>query len=554
MSQDLVPIRRAILSVHDKQGIVELARALRGWNVEILSTGGTARLLQEKLIPVMPIEQLTGVAEMLDGRVKTLHPAVHGGILADRDKPSHMEQLARAGIAPVDLVVVNLYPFEQAANNPDCTLAEAIEQIDIGGPCMLRAAAKNHRHVLTWCEPTYDALLAELKEHDGASCPAFRQAAAARVFARTSSYDALIAQYLGRAAAAESESVLPDLLPLSLRKTRDLRYGENPHQQAALYEQVAAGPASNETSLLRCDPLGGREMSFNNYHDAHAALELIKDISFYLPSQTACVLIKHNNPCGVAVAGEPLEAYRRAYLADTIATMGGVLAINRPVSRVLAEAVLNSLDRWGREAGAHAFLLEVWLAPSFEKDALEYIPQAKPWGANLRCIATGSMSVPRLAEEYDYRRITGGLLVQQRDLSGLDEDDWVTVTRRPPDAQELSDLQLAWLVVKHTRSNAIVIVRDGQVLAVGPGQASRVAACKLAVHLAKENGHGSRLVGAVAASDGYFPFKDGPAVLLAAGIKAIIQPGGSKRDEETIRTCDEAEAAMVMTSSRHFKH
>jgi phosphoribosylaminoimidazolecarboxamide formyltransferase / IMP cyclohydrolase len=431
MSQDLIPIRRAILSVHDKHGIVELARALLGWSIEILSTGGTARLLQASGIPVTPIEQLTGVAEMLDGRVKTLHPAVHGGILANRDVPSHLEQLARAGIAPVDLVVVNLYPFEQAVNKPDCTLAEAIEQIDIGGPCMLRAAAKNHQHVLTWSEPSYDALLAELKEHDGASCLALRQAAAARVFARTSCYDAMIAQYLARAACTQDDHALPDLLPLPLRKKRNLRYGENPHQQAALYEQVVPGPASNETSLVRCEVLGGREMSFNNYHDAHAALELIKDISFYVPSQTACVLVKHNNPCGVAVAGEPLEAYRRAYLADPIATMGGVLAINRPVSRSLAEAVMNSLDRWGREAGAHAFLLEVWLAPSFEAEALEYIPQAKPWGANLRCIATGLMNVPRLVEEYDYRRITGGVLVQQRDLAGLDEDDWVTVTQSP---------------------------------------------------------------------------------------------------------------------------
>ncbi len=554
MTHDLIPVRRAVLSVHNKQGIVELARALLGWNVEILSTGGTAKLLRDNQIPVTPIEKLTGFAEMLDGRVKTLHPAVHGGILANRDMPSHMEQLDKAGIAPIDLVVVNLYPFEQAVSKPDCTLPQAIEEIDIGGPCMIRASAKNHQYVMVWCEPTYDALLAHLNENDGASRLPFRRQSAARVFARTSCYDALIAQYLSRSAAAEQDTALPDLLPVPLRKKHDLRYGENPHQRAALYEQISAGPASNEANLLRQETTGGKKMSFNNYYDANAALELIKDISFHRPNQTACVLVKHNNPCGVATAADPLEAYQRAYLADPAATMGGVLAINRPVNRTLAEGVMNSLNRWGREAGAHAFLLEVWLAPSFEADALDYIRQAKPWGATLRCIAAGPMNYPRLADERDFRPITGGMLVQQRDLTGLDEDEWITVTHRAPDAQELSDGQLAWLVAKHTRSNAIVIVRDSQVLAVGAGQASRVAACKLAVHLAKENGHGPHLVGAVAASDGYFPFKDGPAALLAAGVTTIIQPGGSKRDEETIRTCDEADAVMILTSSRHFKH
>jgi phosphoribosylaminoimidazolecarboxamide formyltransferase / IMP cyclohydrolase len=554
MSQDRIPIRRAVLSVHNKQGIVELARALRGWSVEILSTGGTARLLQDNQIPVTPIEKLTGFAEMLDGRVKTLHPAVHGGILANRSLPAHMEQLSKAGIVPIDLVVVNLYPFEQAVSKPDCTLAGAIEEIDIGGPCMLRASAKNHDSVLAWCEPTYEALLAELKEQDGGSRLAFRRHCAARVFARTSCYDALIAQYLARSDASVQDDPLPDLLPVPLRKTRSLRYGENPHQQAALYEQITPGPVSNEANLLRHAPEGGKEMSVNNYYDANAALELIKDITFYQPHQTACVLVKHNNPCGVAVASDPLEAYCRAYRVDPVATMGGVLAINRPVTRSLAEGVMNSLDRWGREAGARAFLLEVWLAPEFEQEALDYIRQAKPWGRDLRCIATGPMHYPRLADEKDFRRITGGMLVQQRDLVGLDEEEWVTVTKRPPNAQELSDGQLAWLVAKHTRSNAIVLVRDAQVLAVGAGQASRVAACKLAVHMAGENGHGPRLAGAVAASDGYFPFKDGPQVLLQAGIRMIIQPGGSKRDDETLHACDAADAVMILTSRRHFKH
>ncbi|MGA9131539.1 MAG: hypothetical protein WB384_06010, partial [Candidatus Sulfotelmatobacter sp.] len=323
---------------------------------------------------------------------------------------------------------------------------------------------------------------------------------------------------------------------------------------AALYEQIYAGPPSNEANLVQHEPVGGKQMSFNNYYDGSAALELIKDLSFYMPYAASCVFIKHNNPCGAAVAKDPLEAYRQAYLTDPIATMGGVLAINRPVNRALAEAVMNSLDRWGREAGSQAFLLEVWIAPSFDLDAQAYIEQARPWGRSLRRIATGPMNYPRLAEERDFRKITGGMLVQQPDLAGLDEDDWMTVTQRAPNAQELSDLQLAWLVAKHCRSNAIVIARDGQVLAAGTGQASRLTACRLAVQLAKENGHAHKLAGAVAASDGFFPFKDAPNVLLQAGIKAIIHPGGSKRDAESVAACDEADAVMIMTSKRHFKH
>lgn len=554
MNPDVLPIRRAIVSVHNKQGIVELAEALAGWGVEILSTGGTARLLTEHGVPVTPVERLTGFAEMLDGRVKTLHPGVHGGLLADRGRAHHLAQLEAAGIAPVDLVVVNLYPFEEAVGRADCPFEEAVEEIDIGGPCMLRAAAKNHAWVVPWCEPVYDDLLAELREHKGGSCLQFRRESAARAFARTSCYDALIAQYLSRSTSTMRGEWMAELLPVPLRRKRTLRYGENPHQQAALYEHVYAGPASNEASLVHHDPVGEKAMSFNNYHDANEALELIKDLSFYMPHGIACVFVKHNNPCGVAIAKDPIEAYRRAYLTDPVATLAGVLAVNRPVNKALAEAVMNSLDRWGREAGAQSFLLEVWIAPQFEDNALAYIRQAKPWGPQLRCLATGPMNYPRVAEEPDMRRVTGGMLVQQRDLAGLDEDEWTTVTAEAPNAQQLSDLQLAWLVAKHTRSNATVIARQGQVLAVGAGQASRVTACRLAVQLAKENGHGSKLAGAVAASDGFFPFPDGPAALIAAGIQAIIQPGGSKRDAETIALCDESQAVMIMTSARHFKH
>ncbi len=553
MPQDIVPIRRAVLSVYSKQGVGELARALIEWGVEILSTGGTARLLRENNIPVTPVEDLTGFAEMLDGRVKTLHPAVHGGILANRDIPAHMEQLEAAGIAPIDMVVVNLYPFEQAVSQPDCTPAEAIEQIDIGGPCMIRASAKNHAHVLVWCEPTYDALLAELRQHNGGSSLVFRRRAAARVFARTSCYDALIAEYLARSEAGESAALLPDLLPVPLRKVRDLRYGENPHQPAALYQHLHAGPASNEASLVGHDPAGGKALSFNNYSDANAALELIKDLSFHLPHPAAAVFVKHANPCGAAIDADPLEAYRRAYLCNPAATMGGVLAMNRPVTRSLAEAVMNSRERWGAQAGALGFLLEVWLAPSFEPEALDYIHQIKPWGRDLRCIATGPMQYPRVAEQRDYRHVTGGMLVQQRDLAGLEEGEWQTVTRRPPDAQELSDLHLAWLVAKHARSSSVVLARDGQVLAVAAGQSSRVAACQVAVMQAWESGHEPRLGGAVAASDGFFPFRDGPDVLLEAGIRAILHPGGSKRDDQTIDACDEADAAMILARARHFR-
>jgi len=551
---DIIKIKRALVSVYAKEGIVDVAKALAGWGAEIVSTGGTARLLAENGIAVTPVERLTGFAEMLDGRVKTLHPAVHGGILADRSKPEHMTQLQQAGIGPIDLVVVNLYPFEQAVARPDCSLTEAIERIDIGGPCMVRAAAKNHHSVLVWCEPNYDELLAELKSHEGGSSLAFRRKAAARAFARTASYDSLISQYLTADAAAEDDAAWPELLTIPLRKKRTLRYGENPHQQAAVYEELYPGPPRDEANLIGSDPIGGKEISFNNYLDAHAALELVKDLTLHQPDQAAAVFIKHNNPCGAALADEPIEAYRRAYLGDPIAAMGGILAVNRPVGAALAEAVMNSLDRWGRAAGAGAFFLEVWIAPEFAPEALEYIQQAKRWGANVQCIATGPMNVPRCVQERDFRRLTAGMLVQQRDLAGLAEDGWRTVTRQPPNADQLRDLHLAWLVCKHAKSNAIVLARDGQILGTGAGQMSRVTAAKLAIQLAKENGHEDKLAGAVAASDAFFPFRDGPDVLLAAGIRAIIQPGGSKRDAETIAACDEAGAAMVMTGTRHFKH
>jgi len=554
--QDVVQIKRAILSVYSKEGVVDLARKLVGWGVEIISTGGTARLLQENGINVVKVEDLAGFAEMLDGRVKTLHPAVHGGILADRSKQSHLEQAASAGIRLVDLVVVNLYPFEATVSRPDCTLEEAVEQIDIGGPCMLRAAAKNHRWVLAWCEPDYRPLIEELEKHDGGSSLAFRRAAAAKVFARTACYDSLIAQYLTDAAVAAGAdpSDWPDVLPLALRKVTPLRYGENPHQSAALYEHLQAGPPLGEATLVGRAAVGGKQMSFNNYLDAHAALELIKDITRELGNRPAAVFIKHNNPCGAGVADDIVEAYRKAYLGDPLAAMGGILAVNRPVDMALAEAVMNSLNRWGRTAGAGAFFVEVWIAPQFSDEAVRYIETARAWGANVRLVAVGDMTGPLCASERDFRRITGGFLVQRRDAVGLDEQNWQVVTRRRPDERELADLRLAWLVCKHTKSNAIVLARDGQVLGVGAGQMSRVTACRLAVQLARENGHSDRLRGAVAGSDAFFPFRDGPDLLIAAGITAIIQPGGSKRDSESIEACNEASAAMVFTGKRHFRH
>jgi len=568
-------IKRALIAVYDKTGIADFARTLvEEFHIEILSTGGTARHLKQAGIPVTMVEEVTRFPEMLDGRVKTLHPMIHAGLLADRDKPEHIRQLAEHGIAPIDMVVINLYPFEETIDRDDCTFDQAIEMIDIGGPCMLRAAAKNHKHVVVICDPDdFEVVLTELRQA-GDVCPQTRQRLAWAVFERTADYDLAIRDYLeqtledqtGARGEVENPWFDEDIVQIGLEIQRKAtpRYGENPTQQASVW---LTSREPSECNLLvlpdgvkseKRDPLLAGEMSFNNYADGDAALSLVKELTrSALGARYAVAFIKHTNPCGCAIGTEPFDTYRRAYLGDPIAAAGGVLCMNFPVTADVAQVVMNSFATWGKQAGAAFFKLDVWIAPAFDEEALAIITTPTPkrsWGAYCRLLAVGPMNTPLSEEEVDFKRITNGLLVQQRDTIGLNEEAWRVVTKRAPTEKEMADLRFAWLVCKHTKSNAITIVRDGQLLGNGAGQMSRVKSCDLAIQLARENDHGHLLAGAVAAGDAFFPVPDGPQKLIDAGVTAIIQPGGSNRDADSVAVCDQAGVAMVMTGIRHFKH
>ena len=579
------PIRRALLSVWDKTGLVDFARALSTeFGVELISTGGTAAALTAAGLPVTLVEQVTGFPELLDGRVKTLHPHIHAALLADRDNRTHMLQLAAHKIAPIDLVVVNLYPFERTAARPDCTLAEAVEMIDIGGPTLLRAAAKNYRHVFVLPDQSYWQVLIHMllgaRQQGWGSLAheefeAFRRNMAAIVFERISRYDAGIAAWLSAG----------DFHSIHLRRWHTLRYGENPGQDA--WVGVPSDPAAvGRPCLPGNDPMlqagAQTELSFNNYADADAALGLCGELTRASPGVPAVCFIKHTNACGAAMVdpypdaepgsggalrGAALEAYRRAYLGDPNAAMGGILAVNFPVDADFAAAVMETYGRLGKplkNAGAPyapgGFFVEVWLAPSFRSEAVDVIrgraadrPQ-KDWGQRVRLLAVGDLAIPPDAATLDYKRIAGGMLVQTRDSVALAAEPWQVVTKKAPDGNELRDARLAWLICKHTKSNSITICRDGMLLGNGAGQMSRVMSCRIATWLARENGHAGRLDGAIAASDAYFPFADGPQVLIDAGIRTLVQPGGSKRDAEVIAACDAAGVAMVLTGTRHFRH
>ncbi len=551
-------IRRALISVYDKTGIAEFARALvEEFGIDILSTGGTARLLQNEGIPVTLVEAVTGSGEMLDGRVKTLHPNIHGAILADRDNPEHMGQLEEHGIEPIDMVVVNLYPFEKTVAEPGCTKEQAIEMIDIGGPCLLRAAAKNHRHVLVVSgSAEYGLTLDRLRNwSDEATRADALSAGAFGAFQSTCGYDAEIAQWL----SDRDESGASVFKVQGHYRRGRTRYGENPHQQGEVLKPID-GHAEFDLTTAGAERRGGGELSFNNYADASAALELCAELSRAFGG-ACCVFVKHTNSCGVAVHEDRVEVYRKAYLGDPNAAMGGVLAVNFHVDAAFAEAVMETYQRWGkplkqakRGGGPGAFFVEVWVAPSFDEEAVNVIRTRKKWGERVRLLELGDMSIEPDAGELDRKRIAGGLLVQTRDLVGLDEELWKVVTKRRPTDVEMADLRLAWLVCKHTKSNAITICKDGMLLGNGAGQMSRVMSCRIATWLAEENGHGEALTGSVAASDAFFPFRDGPEGLMEAGVRAIIQPGGSKRDSDTVAACDEREVAMVFTGTRHFKH
>jgi phosphoribosylaminoimidazolecarboxamide formyltransferase/IMP cyclohydrolase len=527
---------KALISVSDKTGVLALARELHALGVQLISTGGTARLLSEAGLPVTEVAQLTGFPEMLDGRVKTLHPRVHAALLARRDEPAHTQALAEHGIEPIDLLVVNLYPFEATVARADCTLAEAIENIDIGGPAMVRSAAKNWRDVAVLTDPAqYPLVLAELKD-SGQVSAATRLKLAVAAFNRIAQYDAAISQYLSAldlsegvpdADAPPPRHAFPGQFNACWSKVQDLRYGENPHQQAAFYRDPDA-PAG---SLVTAQQLQGKALSYNNIADADAAWECVK--GFEAP---ACVIIKHANPCGVAIADTTLQAYRKAFQTDPTSAFGGIIAFNRAVDGETAQAVAQQF-------------VEVLIAPDFSPEALAvFRPKA-----NLRLLRIAlPADAAATRNRWHLQRVGGGVLVQTADHHVLQPGDLRVVTRRQPSAQELQDLLFAWQVAQYVKSNAIVFCKDGMTMGVGAGQMSRLDSARIAS--IKAQSAGLSLQGTAVASDAFFPFRDGLDVVVDAGATCIIQPGGSVRDQEVIDAADERGVAMVFTGVRHFRH
>ncbi|MBS3733782.1 MAG: bifunctional phosphoribosylaminoimidazolecarboxamide formyltransferase/IMP cyclohydrolase [Phycisphaerae bacterium] len=536
-------ITRALISAYDKTHVAEFAEALASMGVEIISSGGTAKVIEAAGVPVRRVEEWTGFPEMLGHRVVTLHPKVHGAILALRDDPQHQADMDTYGIEPVDLVAVGLYPFEQVVARDDCTPADAVEMIDIGGPTLIRAAAKNHQYVTVVTDPShYNLVLDEMQANDGRVSRDLRRKLARQAFATTCHYDIAITNYL----AAQLGEDFPERCAGSLRKACDLRYGENPHQQAAFY----VGTDATEPCVARANLLGGRPISFNNYYDANAACELVKEFD-----RPAVAIIKHTNPAGCALDDDLVEAYRKAYFGDVNACMGGIVAVNRPVTAELAEAITQTYARWGKDRGAGGFYAEIILAPSFDDDALDIIRARKGWGQNVRLLATGPMSGARNSEKA-VKYVVGGMLVQDRDALGLNEDDWTVVTKAQPNAEQLADLRFAWLVCKHVKSNAIVLARDERLLGAGAGQMSRVNSARLAAEIAKTYGGEDAFdtSGCALASDAFFPFPDSLDFAVQAGATAVIEPGGSKKDADVIARADELGLAMIFTGTRHFNH
>jgi phosphoribosylaminoimidazolecarboxamide formyltransferase/IMP cyclohydrolase len=515
-------IRQALLSVSDKTGIVDFARGLAGLGVRLISTGGTAKLLQDSGVRVTEVADYTGFPEMLDGRVKTLHPKVHAGILARRDLPAHMAALDKAGIATIDLVAINLYPFSATVARPECTLGEAIENIDIGGPAMVRSAAKNHDHVAVLTDPAdYQPVLKELNAARGALGAETRFRLAQKAFSHTARYDGTISNYLTSVDATGSRARFPGRLNLQFERAQDLRYGENPHQEAAFYRDLE--PAAGSLGAYR--QLQGKELSYNNIADADAAWECVKGFE-----QAACVIVKHANPCGAAVAATPAEAYRKAHATDPTSAFGGIIAFNRELDAAAAQA-------------ATAQFVEVIIAPRVAPGAARVLAEK----ANLRVLTVPAGGG---ANDYDFKRVGGGMLVQTPDAAGT--PGLKVVTRKRPDEAQMGDLVFAWRVAQFVKSNAIVFCSGGQTLGVGAGQMSRVDSARIATLKAQDSG--LSLKGSTAASDAFFPFRDGVDVVARAGAAAIIQPGGSVRDEEVIAAADEHGIAMVFTGTRHFRH
>ena len=521
----MAKITRALISVSDKAGIIEFSRELAGYGVEILSTGGTAKLLREAGLTVMDVSEFTGFPEMLDGRVKTLHPKVHGGLLGMRGNPAHVAKMKEHGIKNIDMVVVNLYPFEATVAREGCLLEEAIENIDIGGPTMLRSAAKNYPDVTVLVDCSdYAAVLEEMKGSNGAVSATTNFGLAVKVFQHTAAYDGAISNYLGTR-LGDTVETFPATFTIQVKKVQDLRYGENAHQSAAFYAEAT----QREISLVSARQLQGKELSYNNIADTDAALECVKQFS----EGPACVIVKHANPCGVAIGATLLDAYERAFSTDPESAFGGIIAFNRELDAETALAICNRQ------------FVEVIIAPSISPASLEIVAAKK----NVRLLECGAWSEERFPR-FDMKRVNGGLLVQSADLELF--SDLKVVSKRQPDEQELIDLKFAWRVAKFVKSNAIVYCRNGMTIGVGAGQMSRVNSARIAGIKAEQAG--LAVQGAVMASDAFFPFRDGIDNAAAAGITAVIQPGGSMRDAEVITAADEQGLAMVFTGMRHFRH
>ncbi|HEX9094340.1 MAG TPA: bifunctional phosphoribosylaminoimidazolecarboxamide formyltransferase/IMP cyclohydrolase [Coriobacteriia bacterium] len=517
---DPVKVSRALVSVTDKTGIVDFCKGLSALGVEIVSTGGTFKALADAGVPVRPIDDLTGFPEMMNGRVKTLHPKVHGGLLARRGDSKHMAAAEEHGIGMIDMVVVNLYAFEATVAKPGVTPAEAIENIDIGGPSMLRSAAKNFESVTVVTDPAdYDDILAELEANDGATTLETRRRLATEVFRKTSAYDDAIWRYL----SGEDGTLFPDEVRLFLIKAQDLRYGENPHQSAAFY-RFAEG---DDHTLARAEQLHGKELSYNNILDTDAAWAAVREFE-----EPACVIVKHTNPCGTAIGADAVEAYDKAHAADPVSAYGGVMAFNRPVPLGVVEHI--------NENGQ---FVEVIIAPEYEADAAALLEKKK----NIRLLRTGGL--PPAGRRRESRAVQGGMLVQESDAVSEDAKAFKVVTKREPSVDELRQLQFAWRVAKSVKSNAILLAKDLASVGVGAGQMSRVDSARIAVEKA-----GHRAQGAVCASDAFMPFPDSLEVVAAAGVTAVIQPGGSVRDDEVIERADALGVAMVFTGHRHFRH
>ncbi len=530
LSATAAPIRRALLSVSDKTGLIDLGHALSGQGIELLSTGGSAKALRDAGLKVRDVAEVTGFTEMMDGRVKTLHPMVHGGLLALRDNDDHLAAMQEHGIGAIDLLVVNLYPFE-ATVAAGADYDTCIENIDIGGPAMIRAAAKNHQFVTTIVDvEDYQPLLKEMTANDGATTLEFRQKMAMSAYSRTAAYDAAVSGWM----AAQQGDTAPRRRAVAGTLAQPLRYGENPHQQAAFYTDGSARPG-----IATARQLQGKELSYNNINDTDAAFELASE--FTPADGPACVIIKHANPCGVARAGTLKEAYMRAFDCDRTSAFGGIIALNQPLDGATAEEIAQ-------------IFTEVVIAPGADDDAMSIFAKKK----NLRLLVTQAMADPRAAAQ-TIRQVSGGYLFQDKDSGHVTAEDLRVVTKRAPSATEMADMLFAWRVAKHVKSNAIVYVKDGATVGVGAGQMSRVDSCRIAARKSRDMADALGLSapltqGSVVASDAFFPFSDGLLTAAEAGATAVIQPGGSMRDDEVIAAADEAGLAMVLTGMRHFRH